>query len=614
MPPKKRVKVQPQVQPQVEEALVEKLWEHYRAYLDSCDDNCEGDVDELQEIVELLQVHGIAPPPVESNTHTTTTTQTLLGLSRHALLPVLASMAHYQLAGDLISQTVDTDHDDDDDDERDSIVEHLQASLRYFPLNCATWSIGANYARIQNAAPRTILVQWYQKAAAYASSLRTQTLELLESQQQQQQQQDLVMEEEAVKEWLELLVLNGMLGVEYQDDEDENDEDEEGEEPENNVEKEEEEGFFSTSAVESTSRFMSAMLYSSLGQHDLCLEQLKYFDLTHRLHPRVWQQQVDDESSTRGGPTLVTGGVLPQPLYDAMCKTFAPNSTYWRESDYAHRGYHSYFFDIVSEPSNLIEEVIVKHLLPLAEKSYNGKDKIVGAEWWPHHRPIQANLGHNLHFDTDEALLQQEGIISHPVLSSVLYLTTGGNAASGPTIVFDQNPDSTEVATKCWTCVPQENAFLLFDGNLLHGVLPCPGDKPVDATDVDVETMNWTKKHDRKILPHRLTFMVGFWTRSVPDKIQNRKVYGPCGPLPPADSNEWVRNIHSFPKQVEPVSHFKTSSLPTISPAWEEIEPNTSEPLCIPNGINHRYFVKGAPQCFRDSLFEDNDEDADDGC
>ena len=103
--------------------------------------------------------------------------------------------------------------------------------------------------------------------------------------------------------------------------------------------------------------------------------------------------------------------------------------------------------------------------------------------------------------------------------------------------------------------------------------------------------------------------MVGFWTRRVPDKMQNRKVYGPCGPLPPVDSTEWVQKIQGYPKQVEPSKNLKASTLPKISPAWETIQPHEGDALAIPHGINHRFFVKGAPQCFRDSLFEDRDDD-----
>ena len=75
-------------------------------------------------------------------------------------------------------------------------------------------------------------------------------------------------------------------------------------------------------------------------------------------------------------------------------------------------------------------------------------DSIVGYEWWPHTRPVQANLGHNLHFDTDESLLAETGDITHPIVSSVLYLT--GGADSGATIVFDQTPDSKDIAKHGW--------------------------------------------------------------------------------------------------------------------------------------------------------------------
>jgi hypothetical protein len=296
-----------------------------------------------------------------------------------------------------------------------------------------------------------------------------------------------------------------------------------------------------------------------------------------------------------------------------MCSTFAPDAIYWKESDYAHRGYYSYFFDIQESPSNLIEEVICNHLLPLAKKCQaDDADEIVGAEWWVHHRPIKANLGHNLHFDTEEALLSQEGTISHPTLSSVLYLTAGEAATSGPTIVLDQPPDATEAATKCWKCVPKENAFMVFNGSLLHGVLPCPGkqDDESSVADDDADTMTWDKKQEEEEVPHRLTFMVGFWTRRVPDKMKNRRLYGPCGPLPPADDTEWVRNISKgYPQKTAPSKNIQECKLPTISPAWEVIQPNEGDSLEIPRAIDHRFFVNGAPKCFRDSLFEEDEDD-----
>ena len=80
--------------------------------------------------------------------------------------------------------------------------------------------------------------------------------------------------------------------------------------------------------------------------------------------------------------------------------------------------------------SHVIEDVVMNHVLPLAQSQLKpGHDPIVGFEWWVHTRSIQANLGHQLHFDTDEAFLTQEKEVTHPPVSSVLYLT-GNNSES----------------------------------------------------------------------------------------------------------------------------------------------------------------------------------------
>ena len=336
--------------------------------------------------------------------------------------------------------------------------------------------------------------------------------------------------------------------------------------------------------------------------------------------------------------------------------------------------------------------------------------KICGYEWWTHTRPIQANLGHNLHYDTDESLLEQDGTVTHPILSSVLYLTTGSNTATettptaaGATIVFEETPESTTIGKTCWQCLPQDNTFMVFPGNKLHGVLPCPGGrgttssssssspspspsfavsrtvrhhndeqehKDVDdnAEDDKLDNNNvqklihdcWKKSitdttttiqmqdEDEKEDPqqHRLTFMVGFWTRDVPAKMKHRVLYGPCGPLPPTKTKDhtWVDEITqgynrntmnaNTPPNETPTNTNATAApaimtavpLPQVSPAWEfigetiikeqeddnedtgandvNIRRHPPHPI-IPPGIDHRFFVRDAPNCFRRSLFED---------
>jgi hypothetical protein len=417
-------------------------------------------------------------------------------------------------------------------------------------------------------------------------------------------------------------------------------------------------GHVSASSVEATSRFMAAMMLSTMGKHDHALQQLRQFHVTHRLHPNVWRSNtaVVTTSSSSSSDTIPTqtssqqlvpcvfassgGGVLPTRLYDRLCHVLRPDSSYWTESDYAHRGYHSYFFDIQQQQpiTNLMEDVIIHHLLPRARQVLkDGGDSssiIVGAEWWPHTRPIHANLGHQLHFDTDEALLllAHGGEITHPILSSVLYLTGGGDSTesrslAGATIVLDQTPDSSNVAQVAWKSVPRNNAFVVFPGNRLHGVLPCPGSGTANAIAPETvvkdatTTTSWFRWDDSVTTTgetttnhHRLTFMVGFWTRRVPDKMKERRLYGPCGPLPPAnDEHTWVTEIQDgYPRATADMSSFvkfETMPLPKVSPAWESIafkenyDEQVGPPLEIPRAIDHCFFVRGAPQCFRDSIF-----------
>jgi len=191
----------------------------------------------------------------------------------------------------------------------------------------------------------------------------------------------------------------------------------------------------------------------------------------------------------------------------------------------------------------------------------------------------------------------------------VLYLTTGSQnsemTASGSTIVFDQDPDATNVASKAYISQGTDNSFMVFPGNLLHGVLPCPGKGKKEQKNNQDETE----------LDNRLTFMVGFWTRRVPDNMpKEREWYGPCGHLPPStEEHSWTKEIAETYEKDSSSSHQKidvsSKSLPTISPAWEYIAYDDADdervPLALPPVIDHRYFVHSAPGCFRASLFKD---------
>lgn len=581
--PSKRQRVSPS---SVEEQEPTSAWDRYRFYLESIDeyDNPEGDIDELIELVE-----GVSLKPTNKDFQQISLSTEAWNASEDYRLRTLCSVSYCMLAESYApeaSQPVQKDFHD-----------ALQSSLRYFPYNANAWSIAANQARLLGQ--QSLAISFYERAVLNATQLKNWVL------------QELLPSPETIdKEWIELLLLNQMLGIQLEDDDS-----------------------WSPSAVEGTVRFMAAIHWSTVKQSSRALEHLQKFDLTHRVHPNVWANNDVVGDSSRGpshkeqAAVTAYDNVLPPVLYNRLCNLFSPKSAYWKESDYEHRGYYSYFVSRKElHAPTIIDQAVEEYLLPLVErqlqKGGSSTKPIVGFEWWVHHRPTNASLGHNLHFDTDEALLSQEGRITHPVYSSVLYLT--GGEKGGATIIFEQTPEATTNAERVYKSVPQNNRFLIFPGNLLHGVLPCPlsSGTTTDSTSLQDNdpSLNLDSLLDKPVEgEYRLTLMVGFWTRSVPEEMRFQKLYGPCGPIPWPKTTEWVREAQALAvtqnttRAAIPTPPSQEVGVPVISPAWERLD-GASGDLQLPRILDHRFFVKDSPQCFYDSLFEKDefDEDQDD--
>ena len=75
--------------------------------------------------------------------------------------------------------------------------------------------------------------------------------------------------------------------------------------------------------------------------------------------------------------------------------------------------------------------------------------------------------------------------LMHPSLSSVLFLSGpnspkqqqhrdegSGSTGGGPTVVLEQTPGSPHLAERAWVAHPLPGRYLVFSGDLLHGVLP----------------------------------------------------------------------------------------------------------------------------------------------
>jgi hypothetical protein len=145
-------------------------------------------------------------------------------------------------------------------------------------------------------------------------------------------------------------------------------------------------------------------------------------------------------------------------------------------------------------------------------------------------------FAHQLHFDLDEEALREKSSSPkdlHPLVSAVLYLSDQNVA--GPTLVTNQTLDEDSCATEAWLCHPCKNKLLLFDGKLLHGVVPY---LPSAVDSVILEGGKIKAKSNTKSAP-RITLMMGWWGKSFNDEGQRTKkskgtevILGPNMPMP----------------------------------------------------------------------------------
>jgi len=320
------------------------------------------------------------------------------------------------------------------------------------------------------------------------------------------------------------------------------------------------------------SMYMSAFLLHLQGRFSEARDLLKNFKCRYRIAPAVWSCIGNNEfnatlscgrrshglSQTKSSSVQLIGEPIPSEYIKALQKTFSPKSDFWSVTSYRDRGYFSFWYDIDKKPDNLVETVITEFLLPVVKQTRSLKKPIVGAEWWVHTRKCGRNLGHQLHFDTEENSLQIKRKILHPVVSSVLYLSIGNDGnLGGPTILLNQRVDG-KMAEKAWVVNPVKGGFLTFPGDLLHGVLP---GKP------------WTESGEESSDHHRLTLMVGFWDSPV-GKLGKRVTLGPCAPIPKQTrSCTWPALLQNHVKptpKLRPNPFELSDCVQTVSPAWEK--------------------------------------------
>jgi hypothetical protein len=190
--------------------------------------------------------------------------------------------------------------------------------------------------------------------------------------------------------------------------------------------------------------------------------------------PRLSKEE-EDTSASPSSRVAYCDDALPEILLSSIESGLAWSSSplsFWGQHDYGYPStpYHSYLYPLSSQPSNAIESAIQALRAPLARRWPRLGAEAVAVEWWVHAR--QASEGHQLHFDLDEASAGRGHALRHPICSSVLFLSSVG----GPTVVTSQRlGDGNSRNATAQLVPPLRNRLLLFDGALLHGVLPGVG-------------------------------------------------------------------------------------------------------------------------------------------
>lgn len=193
------------------------------------------------------------------------------------------------------------------------------------------------------------------------------------------------------------------------------------------------------------------------------------------------------------GAAAAIDGALPAGMLGFVQKAFAPASPFWREHGYkvGVSPFFSYVHSLEGPPRCAFDRVLRLLRQRIVDAGFAAASEAKYAEWWAHRRPHGA--GHQLHFDSDN---EGTGGIRNPIVSSALYLTGGG--VGGPTLVTNQRrvgPNS-GLATRGWLVLPAVNRYLIFDGGLLHGVVPGRGLAEAEAGSSDCR---------------RISLMVAFW-------------------------------------------------------------------------------------------------------
>ncbi len=207
-------------------------------------------------------------------------------------------------------------------------------------------------------------------------------------------------------------------------------------------------------------------------------------------------EQIDDYLESHQAPEIsLFEEALPGSLFERLTRAIRSIGKQRRRRTYN----TTFWFPLGASPTNVAEEAIVE-LVKLA----NPAPECLGIEWWLGRLDHGKQL--DFHFDRDLTLYNKTGQFVNPLHGSILYLNS---FPSSPTVVLDQIPSadgSSKIPEKpkyTQAIEAVSNRYMVFPGNLLHGVIPNKGRSKLDKF----------LAKGFKSSEMRLSLLVNYWDR-----------------------------------------------------------------------------------------------------
>ncbi|GBG34951.1 Hypothetical Protein FCC1311_111742 [Hondaea fermentalgiana] len=301
-------------------------------------------------------------------------------------------------------------------------------------------------------------------------------------------------------------------------------------------------------------RYLLALVLLANGKTEYADKHLGKLGFVWRLNASVFTE-TSSSGTTMQEKVFYMDKLVPEEVLASIATQFGPDAPYWSAHRYGETGYFSHSFDLRAAPTIGAEALIANHIYPFLRKAILEPrglvEKVRYAEWWVHRR--DAMSGHQLHWDTDEHRLKTGRGLHHPIYSTVFYVEAG---AGTPTLIMDRTYANAEdlASTQGWLVHPDENRLVVFDGQLLHGVVPRVGGASNGLT--------------------RLTFMVGFWGEDVARLPCNMSM--PSANMlapPPGVDSQWRKKMESWPTcaALEHRASPNMKSPPQFANVWKKI-------------------------------------------